>query len=466
MSELQTTIHRTSWTARQRGGSFAKRVAAHQGLLLIASLFVSLIIASAWLVFPYLVEGRGILSDVGASVQGERRANALNVAQFLTRYADGPGDADVEVLYATPKYFEVADNPRAVLDYRPDRNFVFLVNESTHIEDLPPTLPVVTLTVDGVVHEPFDVVGPEDAGHHRMTIVRFAHFDVSQAAEFAIALSNNWDRENTTRSVSWTTPIDYPADLIAGGLWTPIMLLALSAGLLSAVMTPCLLQMVVIYMATLTGLSAADVTQPGAVDGSASRRMFKVALAFVVGFIIVYTIAGAAIGFAAREAQMLFAEGSRLVGIVSGILIIALGLWAGVKARAPLVCKIPLPRTIAMFDKAGTFRSALMAGGFSLGCTACFGGAIIATLLVYVGSLGSATVGAAVMFMFSIGIAVPFLAAAVFLSRATSLMARIQQYGPMIGLLSTTIIVAFGLVLITDNFHMLSNLIYPWLGLG
>ena len=77
-----------------------------------------------------------------------------------------------------------------------------------------------------------------------------------------------------------------------------------------------------------------------------------------------------------------------------------------------------------------------------------------------------ALVGAMVMFAFSLGVAIPFLLAAVFLIRTLPLLTRIQRLAPWIGFVSMITIVAFGLILITDNFHTLSDFIYPYLGLN
>jgi len=45
-------------------------------------------------------------------------------------------------------------------------------------------------------------------------------------------------------------------------------------------------------------------------------------------------------------------------------------------------------------------------------------------------------------------------------------MEGIARYTPQIGFVSMLVIAGFGVVLITDNFHVLSSMIYPWLGLG
>lgn len=452
---------KTSWLRR------------HQGILIVLSLVIAALIASAWLVLPYTVEGRGLLSSVGAKVQDQRRAQTASISQFLTRVAEGPGQADVDVLYATSRYFQVADKARVVREYRPDRFLVFVVNETVHVGRLPPALPKATLLVDGREYAPFDEDGPVAPEHHRVTTVRFSRLDAAGtpvlgdgAHTVELRVAGGWDGPDTARTVRWKLPIVYPKSLTSGGLWTPTTLMAMAAGLLSAVLTPCLLQLLVIYLVTVTGLGVGDVGRPGAVPATARRRLLVVALSFVAAFMALYTAAGALIGLVGKEAQLLFAEWSRTASVAAGIVVIGLGVWVGIRARAPVVCRIPMARAIQSFDRRGIIGSALVAAGFSFGCSACFGGAIVATLLIYVGALGSAPVGAFVMFLFSAGVAIPFLLAALFLSRVMPAMDRLARYAPIMGLASMVVIIAFGGLLITDNFHVLSDMIYPWLGLG
>jgi cytochrome c-type biogenesis protein len=114
-------------------------------------------------------------------------------------------------------------------------------------------------------------------------------------------------------------------------------------------------------------------------------------------------------------------------------------------------------------DMAG---SILVSMGYALGCTACFGGAIVATLIIYVGAIGSAAIGAGVMATFSIGVAIPFLLSAWYISRMDSVLAFLVEKARVISLSSMVLIIIFGLILITDNFHVVSDFIYPYLGLN
>ncbi len=104
-----------------------------------------------------------------------------------------------------------------------------------------------------------------------------------------------------------------------------------------------------------------------------------------------------------------------------------------------------------------------MRRSFSLGCSTCFGGALIATLLFYVGTLGSPPQGALVLFFFSLAVGVPFLLVAVLLSRVLPLINSTERAAPIVGLVCSLVMVGFGLLLITDNFHLVSTWIHNWI---
>ena len=447
----------------------------HQGVVAVLLVTLTLAIAASWLVFPYFIKGQNLISNVGGSVKQEKLRNAISIGQFLNRTTFGSGEAQVDVLYATPKYFAVTDSAQAVTQYRPDLYLVFLVTETTHIEDLPRQLPEAVLTIDGREYAPFDVEGPLEVYHHRVVTLRFPAYDEDgkpllsdNATNIELQLFNTWDPDNAPRVMNWELPLKYPESLLNPSPWTPIMLLGLSAGLLSFVLTPCLLQLLVVFVVTLTGFSTDQLrSNTAAVPAEVKRKLLKVALSFVAGLTALFTLTGAGIGHAGKQMQMFFAVWSPTLSIVSGIIVILMGLWIGIRSRAPLVCRLVPEKMLQRSSggKASYFGSALIAVGFSLGCITCFGGAIIATLLIYVGSLGSALVGATVMFGFSMGVVIPFLLAAFFLSRTMPLLSKINQYAPTIGFFGMLVIVAFGVVLVTDNFHALSDLIYPWLGL-
>lgn len=454
----------------------------HAGLATI-SLTLLVLVTFSWLIFPYAMDGTGMLFDTGSTVKDERREAHNALSQFLSRNIRLPGNTEVTVLFATPEYFEYADRSNAVELYRPDTHFVFFINEDTHTDALPLGLPEASLVVDGVAYAPVSVEGPQEVEHHRVTIARFAKTDATGApivtedsTEIRLRLSHPWiagDLEEdgvTPRAVTlgfpWELPLDIPEELRTRSFMDGAMLFSLSAGLLAAVLTPCLLQLAVVFLATLGGLGANEAASGEGLTPAVKRRIIVTATGFILGYVALFVAAGAVIGYAGKEAQIMFAEYTRAVGIGAGIVIIAFGLWLGIRSRAPVFCHLPGAGLADRLKGRSTFGSVFVAIAFSLGCMSCFGGAIIGTLFIYVGALGSATTGAAVMGMFAAGVAIPFLLAALFFSRMSALFETLQRHTRTVGLVSSVIVTGFGLLLVTDNFHALSDAIYPYLGLN
>ena len=87
-------------------------------------------------------------------------------------------------------------------------------------------------------------------------------------------------------------------------------------------------------------------------------------------------------------------------------------------------------------------------------------------LLVYTGLLGSAALGALSMFLFSVGIAIPFMLSALGIAWVAPLALRFQRLAPAIGLVSAFVMLFFGVTMVTGNFHVVSGWLYRTLPLG
>jgi cytochrome c-type biogenesis protein len=441
------------------------------GLVLI----VTLLISSAWLVFPYLIQGKKLLSDVG---DGARMTKAGHVSMYLTRYLVDHPDLELTATFATDEFFQYVDQATTIGNLRPDRNFIFFVSENIHEGELAFELPEVRLHIGDEVFEPEHSIGPNIAEHHRITVYSIPKrtsdgdvIDLSLHDSIRLYVSNYYldSEEKLTFIGRWNAPFDLPEELKSRSDITPIAVLALGAGLLSSVLTPCLLQLVVIFGSIISSFA----TVPGETGGGVSqltphirRKVMQIAVAFVIGFTLLYTLAGALIGYVGHTAQLLFAEHSRNVAIGSGIIVILMGIWIGVRGGRDLACRIPdrsAMRATNLRDAAG---SLVVSMGYALGCTACFGGAIVATLIIYVGAIGSAAIDAGIMLTFSIGVAIPFLLAAFYMSRMDSVLVFFASKARTISLVCMVLIIIFGLILITDNFHVVSDAIYPYLGLN
>jgi cytochrome c-type biogenesis protein len=437
-------------------------------------LLVSLLIASAWLVFPYLIQGKKLLSGVGDNA---RMTKAGHVSMYLTRYLVDHPKLELTATFATDEFFQYVDRVATIGNLRPDRNFIFFVNENIHEGKLAFDLPAVKLHIGDQVYEPDQSIGPNVAEHHRITVYSIPKrsadgrlIDLAEHDSIRLYVSNYYldSEEKLTFIARWDAPLDLPEELKSRADITPIAMLALGAGLLSSVLTPCLLQLVVIFGSIISSFA----TVPGETGFSANqltphirRKVMQIAVAFVAGFTLLYTLAGALIGHVGHTAQLLFAEHSRNVAVVSGVIVILMGIWIGIRGGQNIACRIPDQTAMRISNARDAAGSLLVSMGYALGCTACFGGAIVATLIIYVGAIGSAAIGAGIMLTFSVGVAIPFLFAAWYMSRMDSVLVFLASKARAISFVSMVLIIIFGLILITDNFHVVSDAIYPYLGL-
>ena len=438
-------------------------------------MLVGLMIASAWLVFPYFIQGKQLLRGVGSEA---RMTKAGHVSMYLTRYLVDHSKLELTATFATNEFFQYVDQATTIGNLRPDRNFIFFVSENIHEGQLAFDLPEVSLHIGDQEYQPAASVGPNIAEHHRITLYSIPKrdsegqiIDIEAHDSIRLYVSNYYlgSEEKLTFVGRWTAPYSLPEELKSRADITPIAVLALGAGLLSSVLTPCLIQLVVIFgsiissFATVPGEAGIQTSQ---LTPHIRKKVMQIALAFVAGFTLLYTLAGALIGYVGHTAQLMFAEYSRSVAIVSGVVVILMGVWVGVRGTRNLACRIPDQKAMKAANSRDMAGSLLVSMGYALGCTACFGGAIVATLIIYVGAIGSASVGAGIMLTFSIGVAIPFLLSAWYLSKMDSILTFLASKARAISYVSMVLIIAFGLVLITDNFHAVSDLIYPFLGLG
>lgn len=202
-------------------------------------------------------------------------------------------------------------------------------------------------------------------------------------------------------------------DVSAGG--------AFLGGLLSFV-SPCVLPLVPPYLAYMGGVSIDDLRGEG---GAGLRgRVFLAALAFVAGFSTVFVALGAS---ASVIGQAVSAYAS-LLGYVAGALIVLMGL------HFLHVLRIPLLDRTARADMAQ--RPASLIGAYAIGLAFAFGwspcvGPVLTAILLMAGAEDSAAEGARLLFIYSLGIGVPFLTAAAF---ASAFMRGLSRFRSRLGL--------------------------------
>ena len=398
---------------------------------------------------------------------------------------------NISGVYATPEYYLMTEQTQEATKYQPDSFNVFYVFEDSHIGGLGSSPPAMTLRLaDARQFSPSDTTVLSDSPHHRATIFRFPNQDrqgrllINDEAPFfelvaqestaggagvvhaAMMGGTPMMSMSAAQVMRWDLPIVYPKDLKGSDLSLPT-LFALLAGLL-AVLSPCLLQLTVYYTFALAGIGMQQ-DLVGSNIAEARSQVIRTALQFIAGFTIVFTAAGSLAGLAGQKLQIsgLMEQWNRPLGIAAGLGLLIVGVWVGSNAGAPGLCRLPLSATLRTrrpwLDR---LKVMFMGSAFAVGCSTCFGGALFISLMIYVGAAGSPWLGAVSLFLFSLGIAVPYLLAAFFLSRALPLLNSLHKAASVVGLVCSIVLIFFGVILITDNFHVPSNLLYRlYLGL-
>src|ERR687883_1504526 len=203
-------------------------------------------------------------------------------------------------------------------------------------------------------------------------------------------------------------------------------LLALAAGALSF-SSPCTLPLVPGYLGYMSGVS------------SGRGRALGAAVLFVAGFSAVFT----ALGAAASGAGSALLEHRLLLEKIAGLLIVALGLFVLGLVRAPFLMREGRPLMERV--RPGPSGALLLGVAFAFGWTPCVG-PVLGSILILAGAQGTVAAGALLLFLYSLGLGLPFLAAALFLERFRSVSAWLRQHSAPINAAGGLLLVAMGML--------------------
>lgn len=217
---------------------------------------------------------------------------------------------------------------------------------------------------------------------------------------------------------------------------------AFAAGLLSF-LSPCVLPLIPSYVTFITGLSLEDATR-------ARRAALVHSLLFVLGFTLIFLALGAT---ATALGQMLNYQRA-WISRIGGVLIIVFGLYM---LGAFDIAMFSRERRVHLADKPMGYLGTLLVGvAFGAGWTPCIG-PILGSILTYTASAADLRRGTVLLLAYSLGLAVPFLLAAVALERFMSVFATLRRHMMLVTRASGVLMVAVGLLMVTNYFTILAS---------
>lgn len=228
--------------------------------------------------------------------------------------------------------------------------------------------------------------------------------------------------------------------------------IAFLAGLVSFV-SPCVLPLVPAYLSFLTGATVDELREDVRIDARA--RTLLHAIAFIAGFTIVFVALGAsasAIGGALRENQVLIAR-------VGGLVVIVLGLQMLGVFRFRLLARDT--RVQVQSERRSVVASVIVGLAFAAGWSPCIG-PILAGILALASQEHGVRQGAWLLFVYSMGLAVPFLITAAAVGVILPALNRIKRFLPAIEMAAGAFMIATGVVLVTNSFLRIAGWFYQF----
>jgi cytochrome c-type biogenesis protein len=226
-----------------------------------------------------------------------------------------------------------------------------------------------------------------------------------------------------------------------------------------SISSPCVLPLLPIFLAHLAGASASGI------EGVGRRRLLPNAVAYVLGFSLVFVALGVALGAAgslAATASVVAGNRDWLTRI-GGALLIVLGLHQIGVVRIPLLDRER--RLSADHLPAGQVTSSFLVGvTFGAGWSPCVG-PILGAILTMAAGQGSVDRAALLLATYSAGLAVPFLLAAVAIGSAPNLIRGINRRLPLVTGVSGGVMVAMGAIMtlgIYQQFFARLVALSPW----
>jgi cytochrome c-type biogenesis protein len=229
---------------------------------------------------------------------------------------------------------------------------------------------------------------------------------------------------------------------------------AFLAGFLSFI-SPCVLPLIPVYLGYLTGSTISR-------DQVASRQLvFSHAFMFVAGFTFVFVTFGVFAGFLGSALYRII----DVFAYIGGFLLVLFGLHLTGLVTIPFF-NMEKRLEYGHNQTPSYLRSLLVGMTFAAGWTPCIG-PLLGAILTLALSGKNVMLAAFYLFVYSMGLAIPFLITAGMLTAATTRLKKLNPYLGVIEKFSGAFIIFIGVLLITGQFTILNNwanqLVPAWL---
>lgn len=228
--------------------------------------------------------------------------------------------------------------------------------------------------------------------------------------------------------------------------------IAFGAGLISF-FAPCVIPLLPAYVAYVTGVSLEELGKHG--YKPFRRKIIISSVFYILGFSLVFVL----LGTAAAGIGVYFRRYDRIIQIVGGLLILVFGLEFAGFLNIPFFArekKFQLPKWT---EKLGNLRAFFVGIIFASAWTPCVG-VVLGSILTLAAISGTAAQGALLLFVYSLGISLPFLAVSFTLASVPKYVSVIRKRIGVISKVAGIILAILGLLLLTNTYRYLNSFLF------
>lgn len=221
---------------------------------------------------------------------------------------------------------------------------------------------------------------------------------------------------------------------------------AFLAGIISFI-SPCVLPLIPGYVSFISGVSIDELQQ----NKTGITEILIPSATFVLGFSIVFVALGASasvIGSALANYSVIFDR-------IAGLLIIFFGLVVMGVIRIPWMEQ---QKGMKMKRPIGNLSVFVLGMAFAFAWTPCVG-PILSSVFLLAAQANTVRAGMLLLFIYSLGLGIPFIATALALNRLINTFNWIKKNYRVISIISGLLLIVMGVLLATNQFVYIGNVL-------